>query len=86
MRAALRHPVAWWVVLVFGCMPWAWLLAQTLLDQLGPNPAETLIRSTGDWTLRSLCVVLAVSPLRSWLGWPEPVSYTHLTLPTICSV
>ena len=27
------------------------------------------------------------SPVRSvWLNIPEPVSYTHLTLPTICSV
>eukprot|EP00969_Alexandrium_andersonii_P020231 883697-Alexandrium_andersonii.AAC.1 len=23
---------------------------------------------------------------RRWLRWPRTVSYTHLTLPTICSV
>jgi sulfoxide reductase heme-binding subunit YedZ len=39
-------------------------------QNLGPNPAEALIRATGDWTLRMLCVVLAVTPLRQWLGWP----------------
>jgi methionine sulfoxide reductase heme-binding subunit len=71
MRAALRHPAAWWVLLLIGLMPLAWLVWQTLHDQLGANPAEALIRATGDWTLRGLCVVLAVTPLRTWLGWPE---------------
>jgi len=31
---------------------------------LGANPAEALIRALGDWTLRFLCIVLAVTPLR----------------------
>lgn len=78
MRAALRHPAAWWVVLVLGCVPLAALVAQTFLNQLGPNPAEALIRATGDWTLRGLCVVLAVSPLRSLLGWPELLRFRRM--------
>ena len=57
---------------------WVLLLAQTLQDQLGPNPAEALIRATGDWTLRSLCVVLAVTPLRTWLGWPELLRFRRM--------
>ena len=71
MRAALRHPASWWLLLAVGLLPLVWLLAQALQDQLGANPAEALIRALGDWTLRSLCVVLAVTPLRTWLGWPE---------------
>ncbi len=59
-------------------MPLAWLVWQTLHDQLGANPAEALIRATGDWTLRGLCVVLAVTPLRTWLGWPELVRFRRL--------
>ena len=78
MRSALRHPAAWWVLLVLGCMPWVWLLAQTLQDQLGPNPAEALIRATGDWTLRTLCVVLTVTPLRTVLGWPELLRFRRM--------
>ncbi len=41
-----------------------WLLYAALSDQLGANPAEALIRATGDWTLRFLCLVLAITPLR----------------------
>ncbi len=78
MRAALRHRAAWWLLLVVGLLPLAWLITQTLQDQLGANPAETLIRATGDWTLRSLCVVLAVTPLRTLLGWPELVRFRRL--------
>jgi sulfoxide reductase heme-binding subunit YedZ len=36
---------------------------------LGANPAEALIRGTGDWTLRFLCLTLAVTPLRQLTGW-----------------
>lgn len=39
-------------------------------DHLGANPAEALIRSSGDWTLRLLCVVLAVTPVRTVAGLP----------------
>ena len=78
MRAALRHPAAWWSVLLAGLMPLAWLVSQTLQDQLGANPAEALIRATGDWTLRGLCVVLAVTPLRTLLGWPELARFRRM--------
>ena len=78
MRAALRHPAAWWAVLLAGLMPLAWLVSQTLQDQLGANPAEALIRATGDWTLRGLCVALAVTPLRNLLGWPELARFRRM--------
>lgn len=50
-------------------LPLAWLVHGAATDGLGANPAETLIRSTGDWTLRLLCLTLAVTPLRQWTGW-----------------
>ena len=78
MRAALRHPAAWWALLLVGLMPLAWLVLQTVQDQLGANPAEALIRATGDWTLRGLCVVLAVTPLRTLLGWPELARFRRM--------
>jgi methionine sulfoxide reductase heme-binding subunit len=49
--------------------PFAWLLWGAVANTLGANPAEALIRSTGDWTLRFLCLTLAVTPLRQWTGW-----------------
>jgi methionine sulfoxide reductase heme-binding subunit len=42
-----------------GVLVWA-----VAFDQLGANPAQELVRRTGDWTLRALCLVLAVTPVR----------------------
>ena len=49
-------------------IPFCWLLYAAIANQLGANPAEALSRATGDWTLRFLCVVLAVTPLRVITG------------------
>jgi methionine sulfoxide reductase heme-binding subunit len=70
-RQALQHrstkPVLWLLCL----LPFAWLVWGAVNDALGANPAEYLIRATGDWTLRMLCITLAVTPLRVMLGLPE---------------
>ncbi len=58
-------------LLFLACLlPALWLVYAAATNQLGANPAEALIRSTGDWTLRMLCLVLAVTPLRVLLKLP----------------
>ncbi len=61
-------PVTWWVWAV-AATPGIWLWYAGFTDQLGANPAEALIRGLGEWALRFLCLTLAVTPLRQWLGW-----------------
>lgn len=51
-------------VFVLLLVPLALLVSAALRDQLGANPAQALVRATGDWTLRMLCLVLAITPLR----------------------
>jgi sulfoxide reductase heme-binding subunit YedZ len=65
----LLHPAAKPLLFAASLLPFAWLLYGAVADRLGANPAEALIRSTGDWTLRFLCLTLAVTPLRQWTGW-----------------
>jgi sulfoxide reductase heme-binding subunit YedZ len=60
----LLHPAAKPLVFVLCLLPFAWLFYGALTNQLGANPAEALIRALGDWTLRFICIVLAVTPLR----------------------
>ena len=60
----LLHPAAKPFLFFLCLLPFAWLFYQALANQLGANPAEALIRATGDWTLRFVCIVLAVTPLR----------------------
>ena len=56
------------VTFALAILPLAWLLWGVLANRLGANPAEALVRATGDWTLRFLCIVLAVTPLRVLCG------------------
>ena len=49
-------------------LPVIWLTFGAFTDHLGANPAEALLRSTGDWTLRALCLVLSITPLRMLTG------------------
>ena len=62
------HPAAKPVGFVVCLMPFLWLVWAAFTDGLGANPAEALVRSTGDWTLRALCLVLLVTPLRVITG------------------
>ena len=65
----LLHPLAKPLLFVLGLLPFAWLLAGALNNTLGANPAEALIRGTGDWVLRALVLTLCITPLRSITGW-----------------
>ena len=49
-----------------------------MANTLGPNPAEALIRGTGDWVLRFLCLGLAVTPLRLWTGQPALARFRRM--------
>ena len=71
MRKLLMHPLAKPVVFVLCLLPFVWLFYGAATNNLGANPAEYLIRSTGDWTLRFLCIVLAVTPLRVLTSTPQ---------------
>jgi sulfoxide reductase heme-binding subunit YedZ len=65
----LLRPAAKPLLFALCLLPALWLVYGAVANTLGANPAEALIRSTGDWTLRMLCLTLAVTPLRQISGW-----------------
>jgi len=72
VHAPARRLMAGWVkplLFLASLGPLAWLVWGAVNDGLGANPAEALIRSTGEWTLRFLCLTLAITPLRQFSGW-----------------
>ncbi|MFM7000722.1 MAG: sulfite oxidase heme-binding subunit YedZ [Limnohabitans sp.] len=77
-RKLLLTRRVWWLVLCVGLLPLGRLIGLTWQDGLGANPAEYLIRATGDWTLRGLCLGLAITPLRVQWGWPELARYRRM--------
>ena len=78
MRKLLLHPAAKAVVFALCLLPLAFLVYATVANQLGANPAEALIRATGDWTLRALCLVLAVTPLRVITSTPQLARFRRM--------
>jgi sulfoxide reductase heme-binding subunit YedZ len=58
--------------------PLAWLVFGAFSQRLGANPAETIIRDTGDWTLRFLCICLAVTPVRTWTNQPALARFRRM--------
>lgn len=78
MKKLLLHPAAKPAVFTACLLPFAWLFYSALSNQLGANPAEALIRSTGDWTLRFLCIVLAVTPLRVLSNTPALARFRRM--------
>lgn len=78
MQAWLLKPWAKPLVFTLCLLPFAWLFYAASTDGLGANPAEALLRQTGDWTLRFLCIVLAVTPLRQLSGWNLLVRYRRM--------
>ena len=68
LNRVLLHPAAkplLWLLCLLPLAGWIW---GGFSHGLGANPAETILRGTGEWTLRFLCIVLAVTPLRQWSG------------------
>lgn len=78
MRKLLVHPAAKPLVFVLCLLPLVWLVVAAATNQLGANPAEALIRATGDWTLRALCLVLAVTPLRVLTATPQLARFRRM--------
>lgn len=74
----LLHPAAKALVFALCLLPFVWLVYRAAFDQLGANPQEALVRATGDWALRFLCLVLSVTPLRLLAKLPSLARYRRM--------
>jgi len=63
--AASLAPAAYWV--------WA-----GLAHRLNVNPFNAIVRDTGFWSLRFLCLTVAVTPLRWLTGWHPLVKFRRM--------
>ena len=70
-RRLLRSRAVKPVVFVLCLLPFAGLFWRGWTNNLGPNPEQTVIWTTGLWALRLLLITLAVTPVRKLTGWAE---------------
>lgn len=66
------------VVFVLCLSPVFFLGWLAMNNRLGANPIERITHFTGDWTLRFLVTVLAITPLRKLLGLPELIRFRRM--------
>jgi len=72
------HPSAKVVLFALCMLPISWLIYRVASNGAGANPQEYLIRATGDWTLRFICIVLAVTPLRTISNTPQLARFRRM--------
>ena len=66
------------VVFSLCLLPFGWLVYAAGTNVLGPDPAESIMHLTGEWSLRILLVTLAVSPVRKIWGWRWPMTLRRM--------
>jgi len=65
-------------IFLLSLAPFLLLVNDTLQDQLGANPIETLHFSLGDWALRFLCISLALTPIKKLLQQSWPIRFRRM--------
>ncbi len=78
LRSLLGKPLTKLAIFTIAISPFCYLVWGAFNDALGANPAEYLIRSTGELALRFLCLTLAVTPLRTIAKLPELLRYRRM--------
>jgi len=58
--------------------PVAWLIWAALTGHLSANPLSDITNETGDWTLRFVCITLAITPLRRLTGWNGIIRFRRM--------
>ena len=65
-------------VFVVCLAPLGWIAYLVLTGQAGANPIETTNRFLGDWALRFLILVLAITPIRKITGWNDLARFRRM--------
>jgi sulfoxide reductase heme-binding subunit YedZ len=78
LQRVLLRPWVKPVLLLLILLPLASWVWRGFHDALGANPAETILRGTGLWTLRLLCLTLLITPLRTWGQLPAVARWRRM--------
>jgi sulfoxide reductase heme-binding subunit YedZ len=58
--------------------PLTWLVWAAFTGNLSANPLSDITNETGVWTLRFLCITLAITPLRRLTGWNALIRFRRM--------
>jgi len=66
------------IVFLLSTIPFVFLAVDTIQNNLGANPLETLHFRTGDWALRFLLITLALSPIKIIFGYTHQLRFRRM--------
>lgn len=66
------------LVFTAALMPAGYLAWAAFTANLSANPLSDITNGTGDWTLRFLCLTLAITPLRRVSGWNGAIKFRRM--------
>ena len=66
------------LVFAVSLAPLASLAWAAWAHQLNANPYNAIVRSTGFWSLRFICLTLAITPVRWLTGWHAVVKFRRM--------
>jgi sulfoxide reductase heme-binding subunit YedZ len=61
-----------------GLTPFVWLIYAAFTGGLSVNPLSDITNHTGIWTLRFVCITLAITPIRRLTGWHAIVRFRRM--------
>ncbi len=59
-------------------VPLLWIIIDIVFDRLGGNPIQALHIRLGDWSLRFLCITLAITPIQTITKWRGMTDYRQM--------
>jgi sulfoxide reductase heme-binding subunit YedZ len=68
----------WWLIFLGCLLPLVWLLFDMGFGNLGGNPIQALHIRLGDWSLRFLCITLAITPVQTMTHWRGMTDFRQL--------
>jgi sulfoxide reductase heme-binding subunit YedZ len=66
------------VAFIAALLPAAWLVWAAVTGNLSVNPLSDVTNTTGIWTLRFLCITLAITPIRRLTGWNAAIRFRRM--------
>src|SRR5438874_7281551 len=66
------------LVFIVALVPAGWLVWAALAGKLSASPLSDITNETGIWTLRFLCITLAVTPLRRLTRWNWVIRFRRM--------
>src|SRR5215467_12377275 len=67
------------IVFLAALGPAVYLTWAALTGNLSANPLSDITNETGVWTLRFVCITLAITPLRRVTGWNAAIKFRRMT-------